>query len=148
MTHPLDRSFIGRTFAPFDVLVEAGRLRLFARATGNTDPVFTDEDVARSRGFRSLPAPPTYVFTLEMERPDPFDYLDLLGIDKGRILHGEQSFDYHQTICAGDTLTFQNSILDIYDKRNGALQFLVLGTKVSDKEGAPVADMRRSIVVK
>ncbi|MBV1917740.1 MAG: MaoC family dehydratase N-terminal domain-containing protein [Sphingomonadaceae bacterium] len=144
----LDRSLIGKAFEPFDVMVEAGRLRLFAKATGNDDPVFTDEAVAKSRGYRSIPAPPTYVFTLEMERADPFDYLDLLEIDPGTILHGEQSFDYHQTVCAGDVLTFENVIADIYDKKNGALQFLVLETKVTDSQGAAVAEMRRSIVVR
>lgn len=144
----LDRSFIGKVFEPYDVTVELGRLRLFAKATGNTDPLFTDEAVARSRGYRSIPAPPTYLFTLEMERSDPFDYLDLLGIDQARILHGEQSFNYHQVVCARDVLTFSNVIADIYDKKNGLLQFLVLETRVTDKQGAAVAEMRRSIVVR
>jgi len=148
MAQMLDRSLIGKAFETFEVAVEAGRLRLFAKATGNDDPLFRDEAVARSRGYRSIPAPPTYLFTLEMERADPFDYLDLLGIDPGSILHGEQSFTYHQTVCAGDVLTFANVIADIYDKKNGALQFLVLETKVTDTQGAAVAEMRRSIVVR
>ena len=43
----IDRRHIGHTMAPFTVPVEAGRLRFFAKATGQDDPVYTDEDAAR-----------------------------------------------------------------------------------------------------
>ena len=38
----IDRQFIGHTMPAFEVLVEKGRLRFFAKATGQTDPVYTD----------------------------------------------------------------------------------------------------------
>ena len=39
----IDRQYIGHTMPAFEVLVEKGRLRFFAKATGQTDPVYTDE---------------------------------------------------------------------------------------------------------
>lgn len=44
---------------PHSADVEAGRLRLFARATGETRPEYLDDDAARAAGYRALPAPPT-----------------------------------------------------------------------------------------
>ena len=43
----IDRQYIGHTMPAFEVLVEKGRLRFFAKATGQTDPVYTDEAAAR-----------------------------------------------------------------------------------------------------
>ncbi len=42
----IDRSFIGHEFAPVTAEVEKGRLRFFAKATGNADPVYSDESAA------------------------------------------------------------------------------------------------------
>ena len=71
----IDRRYIGHEFAPHSARVEAGRLRLFAKATGETDPVFSDESSARAAGHPGLPAPPTFTFCLDMDVPDPFAYL-------------------------------------------------------------------------
>jgi hypothetical protein len=41
--------------------VSAQGIRTFARAVGYTDPIYYDEEVARSRGYRGLPAPPGFL---------------------------------------------------------------------------------------
>jgi acyl dehydratase len=138
----IDRAFIGHRLAPFTVDVEKGRLRFFAKATGQDDPVYSDEEAARAAGHPGLPVPPTFFFCLEMESPKPAAIRELLGIDYRRILHGEQGFTYHRTAHAGDRLTFEQRIADIYDKKNGALEFIVRETNVTNQRGERVADMR------
>ena len=97
----IDKSWIGHELPPHSALVEAGRLRLFAKAIGETDPMFSDEAAARAAGHRGLPAPPTMAFCLDMDVPDPFGYLAEMGVPVQNILHGEQSFTYHAPIHAG-----------------------------------------------
>jgi acyl dehydratase len=138
----IDRRHIGTEFPPFTVGVEAGRLRFFAKATGQTDPVYSDEAAARDAGHPALPVPPTFLFCLEMEAPNPAAIRETLGLDYSRILHGEQGFTLHRTAHAGDRLTFRQRITDIYDKKNGALEFIVRLTEVSDAQGQPVAELR------
>lgn len=142
----IDKKHIGRTFAPTSAEVEKGRLRFFAKAIGETNPIYTDEAEARRAGYASLPVPPTFFFSLEMEKPDPFGWMKDVGMDLARLLHGEQTFTYHVPACAGDTLTFDSRIDDIYDKKNGALTFLVKTVKVTNQRGEHVADLRSSIV--
>ena len=113
------RRHIGHMLPAFTVPVEAGRLRFFAKATGNTDPVYIDEAAARDAGHPQLPVPPTFLFCLEMDQPNPAALRELLGIDYGRLLHGEQHFRYHAMTYAGDRLRFEPRIADIYDKKNG-----------------------------
>ena len=138
----LDRRHIGTEFPPYTVDVERGRLRFFAKATGQTDPVYVDDEAARAAGHPGLPVPPTFFFCLEMDGPNPGAMRELLGLDLRRVLHGEQGFTYHRMAHAGERLTFRQRIEDIYDKKGGALEFIVRRTAVTDAQGAPVAELR------
>jgi len=144
----MDRRHIGHQLPPFQVEVEKGRLRFFAKATGQTDPVYIDESAARDAGHPGLPVPPTFLFCLEMEAPNPAAIRELLGMDYRSLLHGEQGFSYHAMAYAGDTLTFRQHIEDIYDKKNGALEFVVRKTRVSNQRDELVAELRCVTVVR
>jgi acyl dehydratase len=142
----IDRKHIGHTLPPFTVDVEKGRLRFFATATGQTDAIYVDEEAARSAGHPSLPVPPTFLFCLEMDSPHAGAIRELLGMDYRRILHGEQGFTYMRMAHAGDRLTFEQKIEDIYDKKNGALEFIVRKTRVTNQRNEIVAEMRCTTV--
>ncbi|MEO3827032.1 MaoC family dehydratase N-terminal domain-containing protein [Actinomadura sp. B10D3] len=137
---------VGLSTPPSTIDVERGRLRLFAKAIGETDPLYTDLDAAHTAGHRDLPVPPTFLFCLEMDRPDPFAFLSEAGIDLERVLHGEQSFTYHALCYAGDSLTFESSITDDYERKGGALRCLVRQTRVT-RADEPIADLSNVIVV-
>lgn len=113
-----------------EVDVERGRLRFFARAIGETDPIYTNVDAARQAGHRDLPVPPTFFFSLSLEAPEPFAYLDELGVDLRCILHGGQRFDYTDMAYAGDTVTLSERIIDVTSKRGGALELITKQTDV------------------
>ena len=144
----IDRRYIGHTMEPFSVPVEAGRLKFFAKATGQADPVYTDPAAARDAGHRDLPVPPTFLFCLEMEGPNPAAIRELLGLDYRRLLHGEQQFTYHALAYAGDVLRFEQTIEDIYDKKGGALEFVVRRTRVSNQRNELVAELRAVTVMR
>ena len=139
---------IGLTMPAYEVDVEKGRLRFFAKATGQTDPVYTDEAAARAAGHPGLPVPPTFLFCLEMEVPNPGALRDKLGIDIAKILHGEQRFRCHRMAYAGDRLTFEQRVADIYSKKGGALDFMVRETRVTNQRGEHVADLVGTTVVR
>jgi acyl dehydratase len=138
----IDTQYLGHTLPPFSVDVEAGRLRFFAKATGQSDPVYIDAEAARAAGHPDLPVPPTFFFCLEMESPNPAAIRELLGMDYRRLLHGEQGFSFHAMAYAGDRLTFSQQIADIYDKKNGALEFVVRKTRVTNQRDELVAELR------
>jgi hypothetical protein len=144
----IDRKYIGYTLPPFEVLVEKGRLKFFAKSIGQTDPVYTDDQAARAAGHPALPVPPTFLFCLEMEAPDPAAIRNLLGMDYRRLLHGEQGFVYERMAYAGDVLTFVQRVDDIYDKKNGALEFVVRLTQVTNQHGQAVAQLRTVSVLR
>ncbi|MNG22732.1 hypothetical protein D3C81_797210 [compost metagenome] len=69
-----------------------------------------------------------------------------MGFDLGRILHAEQEFSYHRMAFAGDVLTFDTRIVDVYEKKGGALQFVVQQTRITNQDGEHIADLRSSLV--
>jgi acyl dehydratase len=109
---------------PLEFDVERGRLRQFAAAVGETDPLYVDVTVARAAGHPDLPALPTFLFAVEMETAFPFAYLEQLDVDLCLVLHGEQSFEYHAPVHAGDSLVCHRRIVEAYAK-TPTMDFLV-----------------------
>lgn len=144
----IDKKWIGHLLPAAVLTLERGRLRFFAKAIGESDPVYTDLAAARDAGYPDLPAPPTFLFAAELDSGAVDGLLETLQIPKARLLHGEQGFVYHQPVCAGDTVTVQSRLDDIYDKKNGALEFVVKSSRVTNQHGDLVAEMRSVIVVR
>jgi acyl dehydratase len=144
----LDTRYIGHRLPPFTAEVEKGRLKFFARAIGQDDPAYVDEAAARAAGHPALPVPPTFLFCLEMEAPNPGALRELLQIPIAKVLHGEQRFHYHAMVHAGDVLRFEQRIADIYAKKGGQLEFVVRETRVTNQHGTHVADLHAVTVVR
>ena len=144
----IDRAHVGRHLGASVLPLERSRLRFFAKAIGETDPVYTDEAAARAAGYADLPAPPTFLFAAELDSGATDRMLDELGVPITRILHGEQGFSYHRAACAGDVVTVDSTLTDIYAKKGGALEFIVRESRASNQRGELVAELRTVIVVR
>lgn len=144
----IDKKWIGHTLPSSEMVLDRSRLRFFAKAIGETALVYTNVAAAQAAGYADLPAPPTFLFAAELDSGVTYQLLELLQVPVTRLLHGEQSFTYHQSACAGDTVTVASAIEDIYDKKNGALEFIVKTARVTNQRNALVAEMRSVLVVR
>jgi N-terminal half of MaoC dehydratase len=141
------RKALACQFEPLVVTAERGRLAFFARAIGQTDPVYADLNAAKAAGHPDLPIPPSFYFSLELERPDPFGWLTALDVDLRQVLHGEQSFTYYALAHAGDVLTLRSRITNVAVKKGGALELLTKETSVT-RDGQLIAEDVSVIVVR
>jgi hypothetical protein len=121
---------VGRALPGFAVEVERDPLRLFARTIGDLRPACHNVDAARAAGYPDLLIPPTYLFTLELRRPEPYRALELLGTHLSAAMHAGQSFRYRQLCFAGDRLDFDLEITGYTEKQGGALGLLERTTSV------------------
>jgi acyl dehydratase len=145
----VDQSAVGHRFTPVTAHVEPGRLRYFLDTLGETNPIYRDATAAKAAGYAAPPVPPTYLFCLEMlDNETPFEFLTALRIDLGRVLHGEQSFNYLAPVVVGDTLTFSPRVVSVTDKKGGAMTLIGVETAVTNQHGVHVADTSRTIVVR
>ena len=140
-------SAVGTVLAPFTTTIERGRLRFFAEAIGETDPIYSDLDAAVAAGFPDLPVPPTFFFGLKLDAPDPFAWMRDLQIDMRFVLHGTQRFAYERMAFAGEQVTFRPRITEAYEKRGGALEFITLETTIT-RDDEPIATLTETVVVR
>jgi acyl dehydratase len=144
----IDRKHIGHAFPPYTSLVEAGRVRLYCQAIGETGPVHRDARIARNAGYRDILAPLTFPTAVSMDSPNPRRVIELLDIDLTRVLHGEEHYDYFAPICVGDEITCESKIADIYDKKGGSLEFVILEMDMHNQLAERVCKIRRAFIVR
>ena len=137
----IDKKWIGHELPSSVMTIERSRLQFFAKAIGETDPVYTDVAAARAAGYADLPAPPTFLFGAELDSGASDRLVADLGIPFANLLHGEQRFTYHHPACAGDRVTVRSKIADVYEKKGGALEFVVKNSRVTNEAGVLLAEM-------
>jgi acyl dehydratase len=142
----IDRKWIGHELPASVLPIERSRLQFFAKAIGETDPVYTDAAAARDAGYADLPAPPTFLFAAELDSGAAFRLIEDLQIPIAKLLHGEQTFIHHRVACVGDTVTVRSIVSDIYDKKNGALEFVVKTSSAVNQRHELVAELRTVLV--
>ncbi|NJP66845.1 MaoC family dehydratase N-terminal domain-containing protein [Streptomyces spiramenti] len=110
----LDQSYVGRSYPPsrpYEVARE--KIREFAEAVGDDNPVYTDPETARALGHPDVPAPPTFVFSITFAAAGDVIRDPELGLDYSRVVHGDQKFAYSRPVRAGDVLTVTSTIESI-----------------------------------
>jgi len=142
----IDKKWLGHELPVSTLALERGRLRAFAKAIGETDPVYVDVEAARAAGHPDLPVPPTFLFAAELDSGAQMAMTREMGVPLGKLLHGEQGFTYHQPAYAGDTVTVRSRVSDIYDKRDGALEFVVTLSEVRNQYDELVAQLRNVFI--
>lgn len=142
----IDRKWIGHELPSSVLFIDRSRLQFFAKAIGETRPIYTDPEAARDAGFTDLPVPPTFLFAAELDSGATDKLLADLEIPIAKLLHGEQRFTYHRAAYAGDTVTVHSTVSDIYEKKNGALEFVVKSSRVINQNQELVAELRSVLV--
>jgi len=150
VTIQINTSVKGKEYAPFTVTVERGKIKEFARAIGDPSPFYLDDAVGRASEWGDIVAPPTFVTTFRDEKADTGSMLADLGVDIGRILHGEQEFEHYKPIRPGESYLCRSRVTDIYEKtgRSGPMAFVVREMTVTDGENEIVCVARHITVVR
>ncbi|MBI2706574.1 MAG: MaoC family dehydratase N-terminal domain-containing protein [Actinobacteria bacterium] len=156
---------VGRPTGAAKVTIERGPLAKFATAVRDGSPVYQDVAAARAAGFDDIPLPPTYAFSALQywgkfpgdQPPDPTGganpMMEIMGGLRseggGMILHGEQEFEYHRPVVAGETLTCEGKVTDFYSKESSSgktMTFIVTEDVYRDAAGEPVLTSRMNLI--
>jgi acyl dehydratase len=142
---PVDQSFVGRTYpavARYEVGVE--KIREFADAIGDPNPIYRDAAAARAAGHPEVVAPPTFVTIVNLSAIQTI--VDEVGLDWSRVVHGEQTFEDHRPVFAGDCLALVATIEKVTSRASN--EFMTVRADISTVDGEPVSTARAMIVVR
>ena len=129
------RAAIGTTSPAWTYEVTTTSVRAFARGVGYTDPVYYDVEAAKRAGYRSLPAPPTYLGTAVFVPGRSHDVFSVPTEGQPTVKHGLKGLldggtetEYFGDICAGDTLTVVNRLENLEVRESKALGKMLITT--------------------
>jgi len=139
--------------APATAQITRREAQRYARAVGDLDPVYFDEDAARAAGYDGLVAPPTFVGHAVVEGSTLDDLrVDGLWIDRGgklrlavsRNMFGGEEWEFHRPVLVGDTVTAQRRLGAVEEKegRSGPFVLIHYETTFTNQHGEVVAVSR------
>jgi acyl dehydratase len=131
----VDTANVGKTYESATFDVTADRIRAYADAVHEGNPVYHDAEAAKEAGFRDLVAPPMFAVVYSGPAMGPA-IMETIGDGLPRMVHGGQEFVWGEPVCAGDTITTAASVKEIYEKDGKA--FYVFESVSKNQEGQEV----------
>src|SRR5437667_12161833 len=107
---------IGKTVPAYEYEGCKEKIREYATAVGETEPVYHDAEAARAAGFRDVVAPPMFAVVYSAGAMGPAILDPDLGINLMLMLHGSQEFVWSEPVCAGDTITTTATVKDLREE--------------------------------
>jgi acyl dehydratase len=144
---PLDQSFVGRVYPPSATYeVSRAKIKEFADALGDANPLYRDPEAAKAAGFPDVIAPPTFLTVVNLEAINAVVRDPELGLDYGRMVHGDQSFAYERPVHAGDVLAVTTTVAEIMNRAGN--DFITMRADVRDADDALVVTVQAQLVVR
>jgi len=139
------KEIIGKEGTGGEFKVEKEATIPFARAIGDLNPSYVDEEAAKRSEFGGMIAPPTFgvkIYPMDLELFQAAS-LEIVGL-----IHAEQEFEFFKPIKVGTTLTCRPRVADMYEKqgKSGTLAFVVFETTAFDEKNEKVFTGRMTLL--
>jgi acyl dehydratase len=129
-------SAVGKSFPPVTYAVGREKVREYAYAVGETNPVYLDLDAARAAGYADLVAPPMFAVVYSAAALAPALFDPAVGIDFARMVHGGQEFVWGVPVVAGDEVETTATVESIAER--GEMTFFVFRSASENQRGETV----------
>src|SRR3989440_9981246 len=133
---PVNTQAVGKSYPPTVYAVGREKVKEYAHAVGETNPLHLDHEAARAAGYRDVVAPPMFavVYSAPAVAPGIFD--PGVGINFALMVHGSQEFRWGPVVVAGDEITTTATVKDI-SERDGK-GFFVFESRSVNQDGEEV----------
>ena len=133
---PVKTEAIGKSYPPAVYAVGREKVKEYASAVGETNPIHLDHDAARAAGYHDVVAPPMFavVYSAPVMAPAIFD--PDVGMNFAAMVHGGQEFVWGPPVVAGDEITTAATVKDIHEKDGRG--FYVFETVSTNQRGETV----------
>ncbi len=133
---PVREDAKGKRYPPFEYEICREKIREYALAVGEDNPIYFDRERARAAGFRDVAAPPMFAVVYSAGSISPAILDPEVGINFAMMVHGGQEFVWGEPVCAGDTITTETAVGHIYEKEGKG--FYVFESTSRNQDGEEV----------
>jgi acyl dehydratase len=133
---PVSTEAVGKTYPPVVYAVGREKVREYAAATGETNPVHLDPAAARSAGYADVVAPPMFAVVYSAPAMGPAILDPEVGMNFASMVHGGQDFAWGPVVVAGDEVTTVATVKEISER--GGMGFYVFASTSTNQRGETV----------
>jgi acyl dehydratase len=127
---------VGKTYAPTVYAVGREKIKEYALAVGETNPLHLDPAAARAAGYRDVVAPPMFCVVYSAPSMAPAIFDPEVGINFALMVHGGQEFVWGPLVVAGDEITTTVSVKSIEQRAGNG--FYVFESQSINQDGESV----------
>jgi acyl dehydratase len=127
---------VGKSYAPVSYAVGREKIREYAAAVGEMNPLHHDVEVARAAGYADVIAPPMFAVVYAGRSVGPAIFDPDVGLNFAMMVHGSQEFRWGPPVVAGDEITTVTTVKDISDR--GGMAFYVFESVSKNDSGETV----------
>ena len=132
--------------APHLYAIGREKIREYARAVGETNPLHLDLQAARAAGHLDLVAPPMFAVVYCAAAIEQALFHPDLGIDFEMLLHSGQEFEWGPLVIAGDEIATSVTLAEVSERIG--MTFYVFESASRNQRGEVVCSGRWSEVVR
>ena len=137
---------IGKTYPPVTYAIGREKVREYAHAVGETNPLYLDVDAARQAGHADVVAPPMFAVVYSSPAVTPGMFDPELGINFARVVHGAQELAWGPLVIAGDEITTTVTVKDVSER--GGMSFFIFEAASDNQRGERVCTGTWTIIVR
>ena len=100
----LSTEAVGKSYAPTLYAVGREKIKEYALATGETNPLHLDHEAARQAGHDDVVAPPMFAVVYSAPAVAPAIFDPEVGLNFALMVHGGQEFTWGPLVVAGDEI--------------------------------------------
>ena len=126
--------------------IEKGHVMRFARALGDPNPLWQDEDYARRSKYGNIVAPP--IFLIENGPGEIAERLMTIPCPLPGFLNGGMDVEYYKPMLVGDTITAASRLIDLQERvgKSGKLLFMTVETSYTNQKGELIIKERHNFI--
>jgi len=119
---------------------------------GERNLIHHDVTAARAAGYADLVAPPSFFMVVEAlaneirARRKLISSAQLVKCDYRYLLHGDERFFYQAPILAGEEVVHETRVVDFYDKKGGAMEFVTFESTISNATRGVLVRAQRTLL--
>jgi len=139
------RSKVGVEWEPRIYEIEKEMIRRFARAVGDPNPLWQDEEYARASHYGGIIAPPTFILAIGFEQFVE-DVMALASF--GTLLMGGTELECYQPVRVGDAITAMFKISNVRERQGkmGKMAFMTFDSTYKNQRQDLVAKCRQMVI--
>ena len=128
---------VGKTYPPTLYAVGREKVKEYALAVGETNPLHLDPEAARAAGYRDVVAPPMFAVVYSAPAMTPALFDGEVGINFALMVHGAQEFRWGPPVVAGDEIATTVTVKDVAER--AGMGFYVFESRSVNQDGEEVS---------